>query len=1019
MRFAGLSTVLRLVVAHVLAHPGRLVFTVLSTILSAAVVVWIVSGYDALVNKFDDFAEGYLGRYELILVPAKTVQFGGFGPPGGGAELPSSLVARLKEDPNLAAVEPVIQVRARIVKAGAAAQDETAEQANREPDRRASRAQPPGSEPKAAGADAPQSGAISAAQTAQMMSRFARQPTLVGTEASQPPHALISGRWIDLARTEPAEGVMTRASAEMLGVELDDEVIAGYGREGRELHVKIVGISEQPKTLPPPKFMVGLPPTRDAALRRGPANSALYVARGVAEQIAGGSVSPSYVGLHLQPGVNPATVQARWARELAALEPAAELQSLANVESEVDNSTTVEVVRTQALSATGIALLAALFIIYTTLSMGVSERIRQFAVLRAVALTKAHIIGIIAIESLALGMIGWGGGLLAGWTLLRFMSETSPGTSGENAALGSWCIILSGLCSLGGSLTAAIIPAWQATRVSPLDAMSPRRRLKDGGLSWWATLMGLVLIGLNPVLVFYVPMADTARYAWSVSIGCTAMALGFVLLAPAAVVLCERVFGRIVARLLRIPYDLLATQLTTNLWRTVGTSVSLTLGLGLFVAMQTWGYSMLGPFTPGSWVPEMLVIMGPTGVPDSEIEAVRNAHGVNPAQFVPVAARQVKLADDVTGYETRASATRQDTCVMVGVDPVKGVAGPHPLFPWHFVAGSRDDAVAKLGQGRFCLVPDHFARESGLGVGDKFTVLVPAKNSTNERVRGRRGGNAPRDARQAGTQPDKTEANRIEYEIAGVVSMPGWHWMTKQGFRQGRAAGLMFADFDQVRRDFAIERTTLFWMNLTKDANEDSMKASLQAIAARNDDAKSQPAFGNAGGDGRGFRRTAGPTVTLKSAESVRTQIRERADGIIWALSQLPLITLAVTSLSVINAVLASIRARRWELGVLRALGVTRFGLMRLILAEALLVGVVGCLLSMGFGVMAGYCGTGVTRYINIRGGMITPLVVPWLQITIGFACTLGLCFLAALWPAFSTGRTEPLRLLQAGRSAL
>ena len=31
----------------------------------------------------------------------------------------------------------------------------------------------------------------------------------------------------------------------------------------------------------------------------------------------------------------------------------------------------------------------------------------------------------------------------------------------------------------------------------------------------------------------------------------------------------------------------------------------------------------------------------------------------------------------------------------------------------------------------------------------------------------------------------------------------------------------------------------------------------------------------------------------------------------------------------------------------------------------------------------------------------------------------LALCLAAALWPAVSTGRAEPLRLLQAGRAAL
>ncbi len=63
----------------------------------------------------------------------------------------------------------------------------------------------------------------------------------------------------------------------------------------------------------------------------------------------------------------------------------------------------------------------------------------------------------------------------------------------------------------------------------------------------------------------------------------------------------------------------------------------------------------------------MLVILGPTGVPDSEFEAVKHVPGVVADKCLPLAVKQVKLADDATGFGTRASAARQDTCVMVGV----------------------------------------------------------------------------------------------------------------------------------------------------------------------------------------------------------------------------------------------------------------------------------------------------------------------------------------------------------------
>ena len=80
-------------------------------------------------------------------------------------------------------------------------------------------------------------------------------------------------------------------------------------------------------------------------------------------------------------------------------------------------------------------------------------------------------------------------------------------------------------------------------------------------------------------------------------------------------------------------------------------------------------------------------------------------------------------------------------------------------------------------------------------------------------------------------------------------------------------------------------------------------------------------------------------------------------------------------------------------------------------------MGVAACLLSVGFGIVAGYCGTEISRFVNMRGGQITPLIIPWTQIGTGFAITLGLCLMAALWPATHTGRAEPLRLLKAGRS--
>ena len=157
---------------------------------------------------------------------------------------------KLRIDPDVAAVEPVLQVRPRITNPNAPPED----------DERGGPGGPRGSAPGRCIEGHAQPGGSVANDVA-----ASRQPTLVGTDAAEPPHELVAGRWIDPTKREPAEGVITSGSAELLKVKLNDEVVVGDVRGDGELRFKIVGIAEQPKTLPPPKFMIGLPPR---AMRR-------------------------------------------------------------------------------------------------------------------------------------------------------------------------------------------------------------------------------------------------------------------------------------------------------------------------------------------------------------------------------------------------------------------------------------------------------------------------------------------------------------------------------------------------------------------------------------------------------------------------------------------------------------------------------------------------------------------------------------------------------------------------------
>ncbi|MBN1589928.1 MAG: ABC transporter permease, partial [Pirellulales bacterium] len=777
--------------------------------------------------------------------------------------------------------------------------------------------------------------------------------------------------------------------------------------------------------------------TPRTGIEAGPASSAVYVPMALAEHFSRGKAKVNLINIQLKPEAKSRIAEFRktWEPRVARSRPLASMLGVDDIRSGIEEGMMAQRTRREAWAATGLSLLVALFIIFTTLSMGVTERVRQFAIMRAVGLSRAQVARVIAIESIILALIGWGGGLLAGWGLLTVVSREQTDLFRTGASLGTWCIVLTGLSAFGGALAASLLPAWRAMRVDPLAAMSPRRSVRPG-LFWVVALgiAGVVLIGVNPVLVYVAgsSIATDKLYGIYAAVGCTSMAVGFLLLAPATILVAETLLGPPIALLLGLEPRLLRSQLGSNLWRTLGTIAALTVGLGLFVAMQIWGYSMLEPFKPGDWVPDVLASFQSGGLPNTEIDAVEAIKGIRPGQCIPLAVEQPKLAADITDSEGHMSVIRQNNVIMIGLDPAVAFGGDDPLVKARFVEGTPAEAVAKLKQGRYCIVPDHFLKATNLKLGERFSMVPP---------------NAP--------------SKPVEYTIAGAVSLPGWHWMTKfSGLRrrEGRSAAMVFADHDTVQRDFALHQTNFFWMNVDPKYGEDHMAEALKIAKRLEAETERRAALGPGSGtteedpiDGRraavllvgnalrmiadrnlGERQPvnmqgtwAGPATTFGSSlrittpQTIEDRISRRASGMIWASCYLPLITLLVTSLGVVNTIMASVRARRWEYGVLRAQGITRSGLFRMILAEGLLIGLITCLLSLGFGIFSGWCGTGISQYVSFFGGLAPPLVIPWAQLSIGFGMALGLCSLAALWPAVSTGYAEPLKLLQDGRAAL
>ena len=151
------------------------------------------------------------------------------------------------------------------------------------------------------------------------------------------------------------------------------------------------------------------------------------------------------------------------------------------------------------------------------------------------------------------------------------------------------------------------------------------------------------------------------------------------------------------------------------------------------------------------------------------------------------------------------------------------------------------------------------------------------------------------------------------------------------------------------------------------------------------------------------------PSVTMKHIE-LRGNIpdRLRLTGMrraaAWRASVIGLSAILVAVIGLVNMLLVSVAQQTREIGLRRALGATRLAIGAMVLLEALLVCVPGCLVGIGVGAIA-------SRFVGGWAQLPVALPVFWISTSIGVALGVGL--LASLIPAWRAAMVDPVVALR------
>ena len=287
-----------------------------------------------------------------------------------------------------------------------------------------------------------------------------------------------------------------------------------------------------------------------------------------------------------------------------------------------------------------LALLVGGFLIYNSLTFMVLQRRGTLGTLRALGSTPRQLFVIILAETTGLALLGVAAGLLLGivWgqglvhLVTRSINDLYYSLEVSRFMLDPLSLLKGLLLGLATSLLAALLPAWEAARVEPVNLQQRSGlhiRLRRHLLP--LTLSGLLLVGLGLVLAYYP--------ASNLRLGFLALALtvlGFSLTVPYAVNLLAKGLGRLSSG--RLVYRLAVRGISAGLSRTGLAIAALTIAVATTIGVGIMIESFRGTLI--DWLDQSLnsdiyITMpgsgsdpGAAGLPPALLEAVQKQPGV-------------------------------------------------------------------------------------------------------------------------------------------------------------------------------------------------------------------------------------------------------------------------------------------------------------------------------------------------------------------------------------------------------
>ena len=149
------------------------------------------------------------------------------------------------------------------------------------------------------------------------------------------------------------------------------------------------------------------------------------------------------------------------------------------------------------------------------------------------------------------------------------------------------------------------------------------------------------------------------------------------------------------------------------------------------------------------------------------------------------------------------------------------------------------------------------------------------------------------------------------------------------------------------------------------------------------------------------------PIVTVKDQAAFAEEQREPIDQFVLIIFALLGLALIIAVLGIVNTLALSVIERTREVGLLRAIGLSRGQLRRMITLESVVISVLGALLGTVMGLVFG-----IALMYSLRDEGLEVISVPSGQLAIFLLLSLVIGVLAAVFPARRAARLDVLEAI-------